>query len=132
MAGDEIQKPLFGGGITEELEVGFKPSDKRFFRVEGGLKRIDSFDVDFYRKNVKVEIIPVLDLENIKSVNVVPNSVIACRICVDQTEEIKNRDGIQRGIFRIGYRDGSFEMVCEVHRQPVIGDTSWQDRADIR
>ena len=112
--------------------MGFKPSDKRFFRVEGKLKRIDSNEVDFYRNDVKVEIAPVLDADNIKSTNYIPDSRVACRICVDQPEEIKEREGIQTGNFRIGYTDGSFEMVCGEHRQSVVGDTSWQDRADIK
>lgn len=132
MKGEEKQGVLFDENVgraaklnneqkksnpMEGLEMGFKPDDKRLFLVDGKAWRlIDSDYVHFLRKMEKISAEPILDEENIKSINLIPESKVACRICVDQPEEVKEEEGISKGTYRIGYPDGEFVMVCERHK----------------
>ena len=53
----------------------------------------------------------------IDSIVTILGSIVVCEICEDSTpEEQKVRGGPMRGIYRIGYHDGSFRIVCADHR----------------
>ena len=66
-------------------------------------------ELDFWRKEYEIQ--PVLDpTKKIKSVDQFLNSAVACEICEDLPIPV-----IQKGTWRIEYRDSSFRIVCDKH-----------------
>ncbi|HBP50795.1 MAG: hypothetical protein US68_C0017G0013 [Candidatus Shapirobacteria bacterium GW2011_GWE1_38_10] len=137
MTGEEKQGVLFGDEGKEEKPVVIhekselisnrKPEEKRPYlirqksEINGDLKYYNLNDLEMMR-SMGYEVKPILDpTKKIESIDMVPNSEIACEICEDLTEEQLKDDeieNVQRGVVKVGYGDED-RMVCEYHKPDI-------------
>jgi hypothetical protein len=122
--------------VEKKLENGFEAGDKRCFLVEGeNVPRwLDSSEVRFLRNGEKTSVVPIINVETIESIDSVKESMVACRICIDQPDEVREEEGVLKGIYKVNYGNGKSEMVCEHHKPmfkkdlPKLKDIGIPDR----
>lgn len=111
-----------------ELRSNQRSRPRPFLRENGEIDYLDRFNLEKMRA-LGYELTPTFDpLKKIKSVETIQNSDVACEICEDS---VKNEKTVAN--YRVWYEDGDNRMFCRNHKPLFVkGDTSWQDRADVK